>query len=200
MREVELLKLSSARMTTTRQHNYLNRAMKTKKLVMIMMSASVVCFAAQNALAFYNPQSGRWLSRDPIEERGGMNLYQQVANNTINRNDSLGLLAINDAINSPCTTVCAPGDTLQRLDICSTSVFPNNCPLWVCCKICRPKGSQAKDPVRLAACVAAAERDWSFKCHIFTSVPEDTLLRVLATPCGQLMKCYDVYYDGKSNL
>ena len=24
---------------------------------------------------FYNPSSGRWLSRDPIGERGGRNLY-----------------------------------------------------------------------------------------------------------------------------
>jgi hypothetical protein len=32
------------------------------------------------AHAFYNPQQGRWLSRDPIAERGGKNLYNFVGN------------------------------------------------------------------------------------------------------------------------
>ena len=43
------------------------------------------------AHAFYNPGQGRWASRDPIEERGGMNLYGFVANAGINSYDILGL-------------------------------------------------------------------------------------------------------------
>ena len=39
----------------------------------------------------YDPELGRWLSRDPIEEDGGMNLYAYVANNPINGIDPLGL-------------------------------------------------------------------------------------------------------------
>jgi len=35
----------------------------------------------QMASAFYNPSTGRWLSRDPIAERGGLNLYGFVNNN-----------------------------------------------------------------------------------------------------------------------
>jgi hypothetical protein len=33
-----------------------------------------------DAQAFYNPTTGRWLSRDPIEERGGASLYDFAAN------------------------------------------------------------------------------------------------------------------------
>jgi len=40
---------------------------------------------------FYDPSTGRWLSRDPIGERGGRNLYGMVGNNFINRWDLLGL-------------------------------------------------------------------------------------------------------------
>jgi RHS repeat-associated protein len=40
---------------------------------------------------YYDPVTGRWPSRDPIEEGGGMNLYGMVRNNTINRWDRLGL-------------------------------------------------------------------------------------------------------------
>jgi RHS repeat-associated protein len=40
---------------------------------------------------FYNPETGRWLSRDPIEERGGVNLYGCGFNAPSNFVDILGL-------------------------------------------------------------------------------------------------------------
>jgi len=39
---------------------------------------------------FYSPTLMRWLNRDPIEERGGLNLYGFCGNNTISRFDGLG--------------------------------------------------------------------------------------------------------------
>ncbi|OGV41195.1 MAG: hypothetical protein A2X46_07540 [Lentisphaerae bacterium GWF2_57_35] len=39
---------------------------------------------------FYSPEMGRWLSRDPIQERGGLNLYRFIRNNSINAIDRLG--------------------------------------------------------------------------------------------------------------
>lgn len=39
----------------------------------------------------YDPNLGRWLSRDPIEEQGGLNLYGYVNGNPINLIDPLGL-------------------------------------------------------------------------------------------------------------
>ena len=40
---------------------------------------------------YYDPVTGRWPSRDPIEEEGGYNLYGFVGNEVINRVDLLGL-------------------------------------------------------------------------------------------------------------
>jgi RHS repeat-associated protein len=39
---------------------------------------------------YYDPLTGRWPSRDPIEERGGVNLYGFVGNDGINLFDLLG--------------------------------------------------------------------------------------------------------------
>ena len=41
---------------------------------------------------FYNPSTGRWLSRDPLEEVGGLNLYSFVKNDCINFMEFNGLL------------------------------------------------------------------------------------------------------------
>lgn len=41
---------------------------------------------------YYSPEFGKWLSRDPIEETGGMNLYTMSGNDTINQFDCFGLL------------------------------------------------------------------------------------------------------------
>jgi RHS repeat-associated protein len=39
---------------------------------------------------YYSPELGRWLSRDPIEEDGGYNLYGMVGNNPVDYWDELG--------------------------------------------------------------------------------------------------------------
>ena len=45
----------------------------------------------QTAHCFYNPSTGRWLSRDPVAEKGGKNLYAFVANSPVSSVDPLGL-------------------------------------------------------------------------------------------------------------
>lgn len=43
------------------------------------------------ALPQYSPMLGRWLSRDPIGEKGGVNLFAMAGNRVVNHNDFLGL-------------------------------------------------------------------------------------------------------------
>ena len=41
---------------------------------------------------YYNVSIGKWITRDPIGERGGINLYEFVGNNPVNWFDPLGLM------------------------------------------------------------------------------------------------------------
>ena len=40
---------------------------------------------------YYNPKIGRWMTKDPIEEEGGINLYAMVWNGVVNSWDWVGL-------------------------------------------------------------------------------------------------------------
>lgn len=50
-------------------------------------SGRVSCYGYR----YYDPKTGRWPSRDPIGEEGGINLYGFVGNDGVNRWDLLGL-------------------------------------------------------------------------------------------------------------
>jgi RHS repeat-associated protein len=41
---------------------------------------------------YYSPELGRWMTRDPIEEQGGTNLYAMAVNDAVNGRDYLGWL------------------------------------------------------------------------------------------------------------
>jgi RHS repeat-associated protein len=45
---------------------------------------------------WYDPVTGRWPSRDPIEETGGLNLYGFVGNDPVTKLDKFGLKACTD--------------------------------------------------------------------------------------------------------
>lgn len=46
------------------------------------------------AQAYYNPSAGRWLNRDPIEEKGGIGVYGMVQNEPLSKTDYKGLAPV----------------------------------------------------------------------------------------------------------
>ena len=65
--------------------------MKTR-ILRALLAVTVFCVGANVAQAFYDPGTQRWVNRDPIRERGGLNMYSFVHNNAISRADALGLI------------------------------------------------------------------------------------------------------------
>jgi hypothetical protein len=64
---------------------------KTMKANRICWVVVVLAVTIQSAWAFYNPQTGRWLNRDPIEEQGGHNVYVFARNDTQDQIDAMGM-------------------------------------------------------------------------------------------------------------
>ena len=108
---------------------------------------------------YYSASTGRWLSRDPVEERGGKNLYGFVRNAPIDSVDYLGL-ACGPNAEAKCRAkgekcfhilsiwipgtdrdlelyVCYKCKAPEQCQIYSQSEFPwwKNC--WYCTYLCR---------------------------------------------------------------
>ena len=58
---------------------------------------------------YYQPGLGRWLGRDPIEEKGGLNLYGFVRNNPVNSWDLLGMWPVVSIVINGGTTAAGNG-------------------------------------------------------------------------------------------
>jgi hypothetical protein len=64
--------------------------MKLRLMTKLLLLVCWLSGFAPVAQAFYNPSTGRWLSRDPIEEKGGYNLHAFLGEDPINRVDTDG--------------------------------------------------------------------------------------------------------------
>ena len=72
--------------------------MKTQMKPTIWFLALLALLSAPHlASAYYDPGVQRWINRDPLAERGGMNLYAFVSSEPIGRLDPYGLDACTDA-------------------------------------------------------------------------------------------------------
>jgi uncharacterized protein RhaS with RHS repeats len=67
-----------------------NLRIEMKRHILYLLCTVATLVSTVNAVAFYNPSTGRWLSRDPIEEKGGNNLYAALLNSPLIQVDSDG--------------------------------------------------------------------------------------------------------------
>ena len=73
------------------------------------LTALCLIIAIQTSPAMYDPYSQRWLNRDPMAERGGINLLRFTANNPLGRVDLFGLSIVVSDTGNPITVSGNPG-------------------------------------------------------------------------------------------
>ncbi len=67
----------------------------------------------------YEPVTGRWMSRDPIEEDGGWGLYLWCANNSAIRFDTIGAKFITPGKDGNCPMGCCDNEKVQLVPVWS---------------------------------------------------------------------------------
>lgn len=97
---------------------------------------------------YYEPLTGRWPSRDPIGERGGLNLYGFVGNDGINSWDRLGLDPPGKGVNSG---ECCGGKPLDTALNCCINGVQVSTSEKVKVKLCRRTANIAGVGPALAA-------------------------------------------------
>ena len=65
----------------------------------------------------YDSMTGRWLSRDPIEERDGYNVFSFVGNNGIGHTDCLGLKCCDGKTYDPEYDCCVGGSVKSKITL-----------------------------------------------------------------------------------
>ena len=80
---------------------------------------------------YYDPNTGRWLSRDPIGESGGVNLYGFVGNDGVNEVDWLGFIKRSDGkYDNDMFVTKKPGNrTAVKYEVSTKKSFDNRC--WI---------------------------------------------------------------------
>jgi len=117
--------------------------------LVLVLALLALLSSSHKASAYYDPGVQRWVSRDPDQERGGLNLYCFVLNNPIAGFDPLGF--------GPCSAEqiaeCEANATARGLEFagCSSWSIPIPCYGTITIKHCKFK----EPPPKLKKCYYA---------------------------------------------
>jgi RHS repeat-associated protein len=80
---------------------------------------------------YYDPETGRWLNRDSIEESGGLNLYGFVGNDPVNGVDVLGMIQITGMMNPYSYSPMFPSDEYRAYQMRQQEVYARVYGQWI---------------------------------------------------------------------
>jgi uncharacterized protein RhaS with RHS repeats len=116
--------------------------MNTMKRTLMLLLA---LFGVQSVWGFYDPSAGRWINRDPLEERGGLNLYVALQNSPVDRIDPDGR-EVTDMLSpnplgelpscppeEPCEDMAKRADRENHRNSTATASSSYRHCVWACC-------------------------------------------------------------------
>ena len=102
--------------------------MKTQiRPIIWFLSALALFSAANNASAYYDPGVQKWINRDPVGQRGGLNVYAFVVNNSVGLVDPLGF-----GRQGPGSLAPGEDDGCPDGQHCASQPYPNGGGGWLC--------------------------------------------------------------------
>jgi RHS repeat-associated protein len=110
---------------------------------------------------YYNPSTGRWLSRDPIGEKGGLNLYSFTKNVPPQNIDPLGLRLVASGDN-PGTVDTIECDGKGGIRVFLTQATLNGCSAWRSCRTAHER-SHADDALAESKNICGCSQQASVK-------------------------------------
>ena len=132
---------------------------------------------------YYSAELGRWINRDPIEERGGLNVYCFIGNNAVNSVDMLGLIKgiVTEGLVHP-----LPGypDLFVKLSISELpqSKIPLNSLGWTDRTIAHAYPSRKIEKV--GNCCAEVKRNFAFRIDISILIISQQYIGSIVTSRG----------------
>jgi len=131
---------------------------------------------------YYDPATGRWPSRDPIEEQGGMNMYGFVGNDGISFVDKNG----NKAIPNPGKAGGKYAFIVNGIDELQVLVELTSIPLEKCLRVGHPSsGGQCATCCQLLTCTWKDGKAYDYP-KTSTWIPGDTVVNG-TTPYGVMI-------------
>ena len=91
---------------------------------------------------YYDPTTGRWPNRDPIEEQGGLNLYAFVGNDGVNAWDQLGLRPRGRSRSRGGPSCCGDSEYDPSIECCENDSVVAKVTIWVCKRPLRFRGRE----------------------------------------------------------
>jgi RHS repeat-associated protein len=121
----------------------------------------------------YDPQLGRWPSRDPIEEDGGVNLYAFVGNDPVSRWDRFGLIKSNSVEHRYKAIGIVNLEVFAMTHIEATEVRSPNC-------------EDAPEINGPNVMITASKMKSSFGLSVFKTVGSDSILELALDPLKEV--------------
>jgi RHS repeat-associated protein len=133
---------------------------------------------------FYDPSLQRWLNRDPLQERGGVNLYGFALNDPADNTDSWGLLVPGPVIAPPLVVPLAP-------------IEVGLCAYYGASYVCSKTGFHDWLARKLTPCFQSDRDKCIQQCHDDEAAGEDECRRKRTKP--ERARCWEQLYEKTAN-